>query len=146
MNASRLLPICAAIAVLVAFGGCVQDEATATLEYDGPDATQRLPFDFDPADRPAQDAYDDNGVDHPDFYNAHDLTVVWADATGRDVDIRFFDSSFGQGFFLASIDGVPTEGDDRFWQLSVNGTASMAGIHEVRVVDGTTITWSLQSF
>ena len=116
-----------------------------TIAFDGVEVPERV-LEFDPRDRPTAAAYADNGSTHPEFYSVHDATWAWAQATGTDVTMTFFSGGFGDGFFLERVEGAPAAGENAFWQLRVNGTASDQGMSDVRVVDGMHIDWVLTTF
>jgi hypothetical protein len=89
--------------------------------------------------RPTAAMYEEDGEEHPDYFSAHDQLVQWSQESGTEVEVEH--SSFG--YYLARIDGVPEDTSSYFWSLAVNGTTSFEGMSTVKVVEGSTIKWTL---
>ncbi len=133
-------------ALVVSLAGCTEPQTAAVVTIIDDSGEAHTTVTFDPAAYPTADDYVANGKQHPDFYSVHDLMVDWSKTTATDVEFEFFDSSFGWGFFLKSIDGVPGEGENKFWSLSINGESSTVGASEAPARNGDQVTWTLKAF
>jgi hypothetical protein len=137
-----LVPAFVLFAVLVA--GCASSPAassTITIDFGGSPATVTATILAGDGAYPAQALYQANGVTHPAYYSAFDQLMQWSRQSG--VKVEASHASFG--FFLSKIDGRPTA-SNQYWSLSVNGTVSDVGMDQVKVVDGSRITWKVDSF
>lgn len=106
------------------------------------DRTDELWFDVDtPNSLPA---YEDVSSEHPGYYTAHDLLVLWEETTGIEVEYSHFD---GIGYSVSTIDGAgnPVSGSaPPYWCYTMNGSGEgVKGASIEAVQAGDVVTWYL---
>ncbi len=142
------------IVALLLLAGCAApiDSAQVTVTGGGGDSTTLVAFDEDT--RPTTHLYTIHGKEHAAFYTAHDLLLEWSTQNGHDLEVEWFDSSFGYGYALCAVDDFPprvVDGGargcferDGFWAMSLNGEAAQVSMGEIQIRDGDdfAITWT----
>jgi hypothetical protein len=122
--------------------GCAAAPATSTLHIDyashlpAVDATVKA----SPASHPANSLREPNHAPTPPFYTALDQLQQWSSDSGVTIEVSY---SASLGFFLAKLEGLPASSSEAYWSLAVNGTESQVGMEQVRVVDGSRVSWTL---
>ncbi len=143
--------LCAALLLLA---GCAAPLDTATVDVTGGglDISDTLAFGVD--SRPSTFLYEMYDKDHADFYTAHDLLLEWSLQNDHDVEVEWFDSSFGFGYALCAVDDFPARvvdgaargcfERDGFWAMTLNGEAAQVsmGEIEIRAGDKFALTWT----
>ncbi len=142
------------IAALLLMAGCAApiDTADVTIAGGGLDSTTAIAF--DDGSRPTIHLYTIHGKEHAPFYTAHDLLLEWSTQDRHDLEVEWFDSSFGYGYALCAVDDFPPRimdgiargcfERDGFWAMSVNGEAAQVSMGEIQIRDGDTfaLTWT----
>ncbi|HUR64658.1 MAG TPA: DUF4430 domain-containing protein [Candidatus Thermoplasmatota archaeon] len=140
MKPALALP--ALLLAVTLLAGCAKPGASSTLHVDF--ANQQPPVQstvaFDPGAHPAAAQRAAHSAPTPAFYTAFDQLTQWSAAAGVPIEVSY-SGSFG--FFLAKVSGLPASSSDAFWSLSVNGTEAQVGMEQVRVVEGSRISWTL---
>jgi len=97
---------------------------------------------FDPAARPAAEAYVGRDITHPDDYTLHDLMVDWSAKTDIPFTTTYYD---GLGYSIDAFDGIASASNATegwFWQLSVDGETAFEGMSTLVVRDGGAYKWT----
>ncbi|MEA3142754.1 MAG: hypothetical protein QOG31_78 [Thermoplasmata archaeon] len=140
MKPALALP--ALLLAVTLLAGCAKPGASSTLHIDFADQQPLIQSTvaFDPGAHPAAAQRAAHDAPTPAFYTAFDQLTQWSTTAGVPVEVSYSDSF---GFFLAKVSGLPASSSDAFWSLSVNGTEAQVGMEQVRVVEGSRISWTL---
>lgn len=139
-------PTLVALLMLTALAaGCFDGEkvveSTISFHFGGRHADITATVESDLMKRPTKDAYEAAGIEHSDFYNLHDQLDDWSRQSGKSYDAEGFNSAFGSGFFLTTVDGVTAGGSDAYWALEVNDIAVSKGMSDIRLHAGDHVDW-----
>ncbi|HUR26041.1 MAG TPA: hypothetical protein VM327_08535, partial [Candidatus Thermoplasmatota archaeon] len=101
---------------------------------------------MDPDTVPSAPAYEGKPAPHPAFANVHDVTVVWAAATGAELELAW--SDVVDGYSVSKINGAGNPVDSSippYWLLEVNGETADFGMTLMPAVPGDHIAWCLNA-
>lgn len=121
--------------------------APATIQIDYGSAAGAEPVNdsvwVDIVDYAATSQYDEQGAQHPDYVNIHDVMVSWEQQHGHEVEYSY-NSGFNS-FSVESIDGHGNglAGSPPWWCYQVNGEYANQGISIQRFTPGDIIAWDL---
>lgn len=133
------IPILTALLALVLLAGCATldddettHEATLTIDHYGApgEGFTEHTITYDPHARPTMELYEATDTPRPDAYTVHDLIADWSTQTDTPITIQHSETL---GFHVETIDETPSDPDDAYWALTVDGEPETASIGTIPV-------------
>ncbi len=139
------------LALVAMLAGCATSTESAVISVQGEGDARSYHVEFD-ASQPNLGLYEDAKCARTQAFTVHDLLLAW----DHEVELEFFDASFGCGFTLCAIGGFPAaevDGETRgcferggYWSVFLNGEMATVGISELAVVNGDQVAFIWEAF